>query len=140
MLRQDDFVKSQLVLECWRQGHHFGSHQIPLMILGCLANRQRLGWGSFLEILKNVPKFAYVLEQPNRDVFPDIWAPEFVKLLHGVDGVYEGSIPDPALGGIYWADLSKGKAGITNPWFRDKVLASPVHTACANQGAFTIFR
>lgn len=140
MVRQDDFVKSLLVLECWRQGKDFGNHQIPLMIMGCLANRQRLGWGSFLEILKALPKFSATLVQPNRDLVPDIWEPNFVKLLHAVDGVYEGSINDPALGGVYWADLSKGKSGITNPWFQEKILDSSVHVACSNQGPFTIFR
>jgi len=140
MVRQDDFVKSLLILECWRQGKDFGNHQIPLMIMGCLANRQRLGWGSFLDILKGIPKFAATLIQPNRDQVPDIWEPNFIKLLQGIDGVYDGSVPDPALGGIYWADLSKGKKGITNPWFQEKVIDSASHLACANQGPFTIFR
>jgi hypothetical protein len=138
MVRQDDFLKSLLVLECWRQGKDFGNHQIPLMIMGCLANRQRLGWGSFLDIVKGVKKFSATLELPNRDEFPDIWEPNFVKLLHAVDGVYDGSIGDPALGGLYWADLSKGRAGVTNPWFREKIL--DVRTPCANQGPFTIFK
>jgi len=96
MLRQDDFVSSLLALESWRQGKDFG-HQAVLMILGCLANRQRLGWGSYLEILKNVPKFSAVLEQPNRDEFPGIWDAAFIKILHSVDGLYGGSLPNPAL-------------------------------------------
>ena len=138
MLRQDDWVKSLLVLEAWRQGQGFGNHQIPMIILGCLANRQKLGWGTYLDILKGVPKFSSTLVQPNRDIYPDIWSPDFVKLLHAVDGVYDGSIGDPALGGLYWADLSKGRAGVTNPWFREKIL--DVRTPCANQGPFTVFR
>lgn len=139
-VRQDDFLKSLLVLECWRQGKNFGNQQVPLMIMGCLANRQRLGWGSFLEVLTKLPKFAATLEQPNRNEVPDIWEPSFIKLLQGVDGVYDGSIPDPAMGGVYWADLSKGINGITNPWFREKVIESPLHPAVANQGPLTIFR
>lgn len=140
MVRQDDFMKSMLVLECWRQGKDFGNHQIPMMIMGCLANRQRLGWGSYLDILKGVPKFSATLEQPNRDQFPDIWEPNFVKLLHAIDGIYDGSIPDPSIGGIYWADLSQGKKGITHEWFLKKIIEHPAHSACANQGPFTIFR
>ena len=138
MLRQDDWVKSLLVLEAWRQGQGFGNHQIPMIILGCLANRQKLGWGTYLDILKGVPKFSATLVQPNRELYPDIWSPDFVKLLHAVDGVYDGSIADPALGGRYWADLSKGRAGLTNPWFVEKIL--DVRTPCANQGPFTVFR
>ena len=138
MLRQDDWVKSLLVLEAWRQGQGFGNHQIPMIILGCLANRQKLGWGTYLDILKGVSKFSATLELPNRDVFPDVWEPSFVKLLHSVDAVYDGSIGDPAMGGLYWADLSKGRAGVTNPWFQEKIL--DVRTPCANQGPFTVFR
>jgi hypothetical protein len=137
MLRQDDFVKSLLVLEAWRQGKDFGQQPI-LMVLGCLANRQRLGWGSFFDVLQKVPKFSATLEQPNREELPDIWDTAFVKTLHAIDGVYDGSIGDPALGGLYWADLSKGRAGVTNPWFQEKIL--DVRTPCANQGPFTIFR
>jgi len=110
------------------------------MIAGCLSNRVRLGWGSWLEVIKKVAHFSATLEQPNRDQLPDIWEPNFIKLLHSIDGIYDGSIADPALGGIYWADLSKGIKGITNPWFVEKILNSPAHTQCANQGPFTIFR
>jgi hypothetical protein len=111
-----------------------------LLIMGCIANRQKAGWGSFLEVLKGIPKFSATLEQPNRDQYPDIWSPEFVKLLHAIDGVYDGSLADPALGGLYWADLSKGKNSITNPWFREKVMESPLRSVCANQNAFTVFK
>jgi hypothetical protein len=137
MLRQDDAVKAYAVLECFRQGMGFG-HQATLMVMGCIANRTRLGWGSWLEMLQKVPKFSATLEQPNRDKWPDLWSPEFIKLLHSVDGIYEGSIQDPAVGGVYWADLSKGRAGVTNPWFVEKIL--DLRTPCANQGSFTVFR
>ncbi len=139
-MRQDDFQQALVILECWRQGCDFGNHQIPSMIAGCLGNRVRLGWGSWLEVVAKLPKFSAVLEQPNRDKFPDIWEPNFVKLLHNISGIWDSSIPDPAVGGLYWADLSQGRGGITNPWFRDKILNSPQHTAVANQGPFTLFR
>lgn len=106
------------------------------MILGCLANRQKLGWGNYLEVLKSLPKFSAVTELPNRDKFPDIWEQNFVRLLHAVDGVYDGSMPDPSMGGLYWADLKN----VTNPWFKEKVIDNPLHSICANQNSFTIFR
>ena len=138
-MRQDDFVKSLLALEAWRQGKDFGQQPI-LMVLGCLANRQRLGWGSWLEVVAKLPKFSATIAQPNREEFPDIWDQAFVKTLHAIDSIYDGCIPNPALGGVYWADLSQGRGGITNPWFREKILNSPQHTAVANQGPFTLFR
>lgn len=140
MVRQDDYVLSLIITECWRQGSDFGNSQIPLLILGCLANRQRLGWGAFLDVLKSVPKFSSVLVQPNRDKFPEIWDPSFIKILHAAGGICDGSVPNPALEGLYWADLSQGLGGVTNPWFRDKVLNSAQHSACCNQGPFTVFR
>src|SRR5271166_4723806 len=140
MLRPDALLKSLIVLEAWRQGQGFGNQQIPMMVAGCLSNRVRLGWGHWLEVLQRLPRFSATLEQPNRDLFPNIWEPSFVKLLHAIDGVYDGSIPDPALGGLYWADLSKGRAGITNPWFQEKIIDSASHLPVANQGSFTVFR
>ena len=128
------------MLECWRLGQGFGNQQVASMIMGCLSNRVRLGWGSWFEVLQKIPKFSATIEQPNRDLFPNIWAPDFVKLLHLVDGIYDASIPDPALGGLFWADLSGGIKGITNPWFVEKILKSPAHSVVANQNSFTIFR
>ena len=137
MLRQDDFVKSLVALEAWRQAKDFGQQPV-LMVAGCLSNRQKLGWGGWLEMLERLPKFSATLAQPNREKFPDIWDAAFVKILQAIDGIYDGSIGDPALGGLYWADLSKGRAGVTNPWFQEKIL--DVRTPCANQGPFTIFK
>ncbi len=139
MLRQDDAVKSFLVLECFRQGSDFG-HQPALMVMGCLSNRVKLGWGSWIEVIQKIPKFSSTIEQPNRDKWPDLWSPEFIKLLHAVDAVYEGSCPDPSMGGLYWANLKGGLKGVTNPWFVEKILKSAAHTACCNQSAFTCFR
>jgi len=110
------------------------------MIAGCLSNRIRLGWGQLLDVLKAAPRFSATLEQPNRDAYPDIWDPAFIKLLHAVPGIVDGSIPDPSMGGLYWADLKQGRAGITNPWFQEKILDSPIHSACCNINSFTVFR
>ena len=141
MVRQDDFKSSLMILEVWRQGKDFGSGgQACLMIAGCLSNRARLGWGQLLDVLKAAPKFSATLELPNRDAYPDIWDPAFIKLLHAIPGIVDGSIPDPSMGGLYWADLSKGRPGITNPWFSEKILGSPIHAACCNINSFTVFR
>ena len=136
MLRQDDVVRTLVVLECWRQGKDFGSSQVPLMIMGCLANRVRLGWSNWFETLKNIPKYSALLKQPNRDIFPDLWEPNFIRLLQSVEGVMEGSMIDPACGGVFWADLRH----IDNPWFLAKVLNDPLRSPCANLNSFTIFK
>jgi hypothetical protein len=41
-----------------------------------------------------------------------------VKLLHVVDSVFDGSIPDKSKGALYWGDLAK----IERPWFLEKIV------------------
>lgn len=138
-MRQDDFCRSMVVLEAWRWGKDYGNQPCQ-MVAGCLMNRVRLGWGSPLDVLQRLPRFAPTLELPNRDAWPDIWSPEFIKLLHTIPLIVEGSMADPACGGLYWADLSKGRTGVTNPWFIEKVLDSPLRSVCCNMNAFTVWR
>jgi hypothetical protein len=74
--------------------------------------------------------------------FPGVWEGNFVKLLHIVDGVFDGSIPDMSKGAIYWADLTR----IERPWFREKII-TPIkdnglrqHPIVANQNSLSFFR
>ncbi len=137
MLRQDDFRCAHVVLEVWRQGSDFGNSQVPLMILGCLANRVKLGWGEGLDVLQKIPQFSATTEQPNRDKWPNIWEPNFVKLLHLAPAVMDGSAVDPASGAVYWADTRR----IETQFFKEKIIGRPdVHSRAANQGPFTLFR
>jgi hypothetical protein len=136
MLRQDDYRTALILTECWRQGKAHGV-QVSQMIAGCLANRERLGWGKWMDILKNIPKYSSTVDLPNRDLWPDLWEPNFIKLLHTIPSILDGSASDPSCGGIYWADLA---VPVTNPWFQQKVLDSPIHSVCCNQNSFTCFR
>jgi hypothetical protein len=49
-----------------------------------------------------------------------VWDAGFIKLLHAVDGVYDGSTPDMSKGALYWCDL----AHIERAWFKEKVVDS----------------
>ena len=52
----------------------------------------------------------------------------------GRDGWHD---PDPAYGGVYWADTRK----IETQWFKEKIMArQDVHGAACNQGPFTVYR
>lgn len=121
MLRQDDFQKSMVVQEAWRQGLEYGGHMPSILIMHCLANRFRKGWGTWLDILNSIPKYSAELVQPNRDRSPDIWEPSFIRLLHAVDGVYDGSTPDITKGSTYWCDTRR----IETDFFKDKILKQP---------------
>ena len=136
MLRQDDFLKSQLVLFAWRHGKPFGGHLASSAIMGVLANRQRLGWGSWMDIIADAPAKSAVLEQPS-DV-PHVWDPEFTRLLHVVEGVFDSSATDLSNGALYWLDSSKP---VTNPWFKEKILGQlDIHKKCADMNSLMFLR
>lgn len=135
MLRQDDVQKTQLVLVGWRYGHSYGGHLPALMIMGCIANRVRRGWGSWLDVIERIPHFSAENVQPELK-FPSIWEPAFVRLLHEVEGVYDGSGVDYSKGGLYWAHLSR----IDRDWFREAILRQPdVHPRIVDSGPLSIF-
>lgn len=116
MLRQDDFLKSQLVLTAWRHGQKYGGHLASCLIMSCLATRQKLGWGNWLDIINTIPNYSATIEQPTG--MPSIWEPNFVRLLHEVESIYDGS-KDFSNGAVYWFDSADP---VTNPWFKEKIL------------------
>lgn len=135
MLRPDDFVKSQLVLHGWRYGKEYGGHLASCMIMGCIANRVRLGWGSWLEILERIPQFAAEETLPTGT--PNLWEPGFSRLLHEVESIYDNSGTDYSKGGLYWADLRR----VDRQWFKDKILSqSQVHPRIADCNSLAIFK
>jgi hypothetical protein len=48
---------------------------------------------------------------------PTIWQPDFVKLLHAIDGIYDGSTKDLSNGALYWGDLNH----IERTWFKELI-------------------
>lgn len=135
LLRQDDLLKSQLVLAGWRHGRDYGGHLASCMIMSCLANRQRIGWGNWLDIIESIPRYSATIEQPIG--YPQIWEPSFVRLLHEVEAIFDGS-NDYAKGALYWADLAKE---INNPWFKEKIIDErEMHPIIGNMNSLTVFR
>lgn len=118
MLKQDDYIKGKLVEIAWRFGQSYtGGHIAGQMIMHTLANRVRVGWGNWLQMIDRVPAFMAENEVPPL-VHPPVWQAEFIKLLQTVDGVFDGSIPDLSNGALYWGDLSR----IERPWFQEKII------------------
>lgn len=134
MLRQDDFMKSQLVLTGWRWGKQYGGHLAACIVMSCIMNRVRLGWGSVLEVLDRLPNFAATTEMPTGT--PSPWEPGFIRLLHEVEGIYDGSGEDYSKGSLYWCD----SRDINTQFFRDKILADPeVHRRVADMNTLMCF-
>jgi hypothetical protein len=102
----------------WRFGQSYGGGYLAgQMVMSVIANRTRCGWGSWLDVMQRVPLYMAESELPPL-VYPSVWEGAFVKLLHAVEGIYEGSITDLTKGALYWGDLGK----IERSWFKEKVI------------------
>lgn len=119
MLKQDQYIQGRLVEMGWRFGKAYGGHMAGQLVMCTLANRVRKGWGSWLQVIDNVPKFMAENELPPLE-HPSLWEPGFVKMLHAVDGIYDGSVVDLSKGATYWADL----AHVERPWFKTAIIDS----------------
>ena len=120
MLKQDDLVKGQLVLMGWRFGTSYSAGFIgSQMVMSTIANRVRCGWGSWLDCIDRVPLYMAETELPPLK-YPSLWEPDFVKLLHAVEGVFEGSAHDMSKGALYWGDLNR----IERSWFQETIISA----------------
>lgn len=143
MLKQDDFVRSKLVEVGWRFGQAYqGGHICGQMVMAVIANRQKCGWGNWLNIIDGIPSFMAEAELPPLKYPQTLWDGAFVKLLHAVDGIFEGSAQDLSKGALYFADSNK----IERPWFKEKIL-EPIdefgmkkHNVVANMNNIMFFK
>ena len=137
MVRIDDFIKSHLVLTGWRYSQLYGQggHLVGCLVMSCIANRYKHGWGDWFAIIQNIPKYAAENETPMG--YPETWEPGFMKMLHEVEGIYDGSSKDVTNGGVYWGDLRR----IETPFFKDVILAQKdLHPRVADINSFTIWK
>lgn len=137
MLKQDDYIKSKLVELGWRFGRTYsGGHLAGQMVMQAIANRFRVGWGSWLQVVDRVPLFMAESAVPPLE-HPSVWEPSFIKLLHVVDGVFDGSIPDLSKGALYFGDLGR----IENPWFLEKIVRQPeFHQRVADMNSLSFWK
>jgi hypothetical protein len=142
-LKPEDFVKGKLVELGWRFGTSYNSgHLAGVMVMQVLSNRQRAGFGSYLSIIENVPNFMAENEIPPMKL-GSVWDPLFTKLLHAIEGIYDGSAQDLTKGALYFGDLNK----IESSWFKSKVLDAidPAtglrrHPIVSNMGPLSFFK
>lgn len=123
-------------MEGWRQGFEMGGHLASCMIMSCIAERVKRGWGTWMEVIDRIPKFSATTVLPNRDKIPQIWDPQFVRLLHEVDGIFDGS-KTYNHEALYWADLRY----IETDYFKEKILAQPeLHPKVADMNSLSLFK
>ena len=134
MLRQDDYIKSHLVTLGYNCGKEYGGHLAPCMIMSCVANRVRLGWGSWLDVINTVPKYAAEENLPIG--LPTIWDQNFIRLLTEVEGIFDGSAKDLSCGALYWCDTRR----VTRKWFLKEISRSDNHPVTADMNSLKFFR
>jgi len=118
VLKQESYIQARLVELGWRFGQSYsGGHIAGEMVMSAIANRVKCGWGAWLPVLDGIPQFMAENELPPLK-HPSVWEPAFVKLLHAVEGIYDGSAPDKSKGGLYWGDLAR----IERPWFKKNII------------------
>lgn len=104
------------------------------MVMSCIANRVRAGWGNWLDVLDSVPKYCAQIEQPTGT--PQIWEPEFVRLLHEVGPIFDGT-QDYSKGAMYWCDTRR----IETAFFKNKILSQlDIHPRIGEMNTLALFR
>ena len=110
--------------------------------MSIIANRVKKGWGNWSEVIDRIPRFAATKEMPTGT--PEIWDAGFVRLLHEVDAIYDGSknyasfktYDNRPVEGLYWCDSNR----VDNPWFTEHVLGElSVHPKVGDMGTLLIF-
>jgi len=142
VLKQEDYIKGKLVEMALRFQQHYGTggHLAGQMVMHAIANRVRAGTGTWLQVIDRIPQYMAEAELPPLE-HPPLWQPEFVKLLHAVDGVVSGSTTDLSHGAMYWCDLGK----IERDWFREKIIQArddddmPRHKRVAEMNSLAFF-
>lgn len=134
MLRQDDYLKGKLVDVGWQYGSPYGGHLAACMVMGVLANRFRKGWGSWQEIFANIPKYAASSNPPAFNA-PTMWEPGFVKLLHEVEGIFDGT-QSMSKDALYWCDTRY----VDTPFFQNKILGNPDHPRIVEMNTLALFK
>ena len=142
ILKIEEIQKSVLVSLGWRFGQSYGGGYLAgQMVMATLMNRVKAGWGSHLEVFERVPFFMAENDLPPLK-WPGVWDGSFVKLLHVVEGVFDGSAADLSKGALYFADLTR----IERPWFVNLMEAineetgMRQHPIVASMNSLTFFR
>jgi hypothetical protein len=122
------FLAAQLALIAWREAHQYGGHRAMTMVAHAVANRFRKHWGTWEWIFDNHSKFSAKNADELTVGWPHPMDVAWSRLLSEVDGILEGTSPDPTNpnrtpdgGAVYWGDLN----GITREWFQTNILGKP---------------
>lgn len=136
MLRPREFVSSLLLEAAWGEAAHHGGVKPVQMVAQCLANRVRLGWGSWHRVLDTWQQYR-ASRLPRRMALPEPGDPRFLQLLPSIDAIYDNSFEDLVKAGIFWADAAE----LADPsdFFREHVLNGSEHNRVAQSASLIIW-
>ena len=137
------FLSAQLALISWREANHIGGHLAMVKVAYCLSNRFKKHWGTWEWIFDNTAQFSSKnLDEQKTKGWPHPMDVAWNRLLNEVDGILEGTSPDPTNpnrdpngGAVYWGDLND----ITRQWFKDEILGKPEHKRVDNVGSLSLW-
>jgi len=133
-LRQDDWQKAQLVTFGWTHGKKYGGHLASCIIMDTIMNRVRAGWGNVADVINKFPQTA-ANPLPDTEV-PQIWGPEFIRLLHEVESVFDSS-SSYSKGALYFCDT----AAPISEWFQTHILdEKDKHPCIGDMNSFRFYR
>lgn len=140
MSRQAECVKSWLALEAWRWSPQRGSDTITASVASCFANRVKKGWGTWQDVLSNIPLYAAVNIDEIPGGYPNPSDPVFIRLLVLVDKIFNNEFDDKRNGAndaVLFCDL----AHITRPWFLENIVHKPTeHPRVITSNTFACFK
>lgn len=144
MLTSRDYVKSMLLDIAWFEASSLGAVTPMQMVAQCLANRVRLGWGSWSEVFSRIytpgphaMTRTRILDRLMVRQSPNIADPRFTQMLAHVDRIYDNTAEDLAKGGTYWADLQQV---VFDRRFEKSIMQNPTeHPRTSQQGTFCCF-
>lgn len=140
MSRQAEVIKSWLALEAWRFGHHFGGERASTTIACAIANRVKQGWGSWYEVLRDIPMYSALALEDIPTGYPNPSDLAFVRLMVNVDKIFNNEFDDKANGAneaVFFGDLAK----ITRPWFLENIVRNATeHSMVCNLGTLSFWK
>ena len=138
MLRSREFVISLLLRESWSAASYLGGVKPIEMVAQCIANRVRLGWGSWHDVLDDLPIYSSldparaIADRPRLPASND---PRFLMLLSAMDKVYDNSGENLVGAGVFWADVTK----LSHAWFISNVVNGSDHRRVAQNGTLVVW-
>lgn len=118
-MNQDDYYKAQIVQYCWFHSDHSNSLQGLEAVAFGICSRYDSGWSDWPGVFSTLDKYAGNLPVINPAPSPNDHT--WMKLLAGIDSIFDGSRPDTMttaktitrtseegklVRGLYWANLN----------------------------------